>query len=137
MAKKIENKEKKSMPKSYFQYGSLVFGVGLLISLISAFLRLGSDSAKVNAVILIVLSVIIGIINISEKEVTKFLISSIVFVMLLNPLILTTSQILGLNQFPELIRVISNLYLNLILLVAPAAVVVSTKLIFAYAKDEN
>jgi hypothetical protein len=112
------------------QYGSILFGVGLLIILISSFMNLSNGATEIVVGTLAVLGVILGVLNVTNKEATKFMLSAVVIAMLLGPFMGLLSQYFGNQEF--FIKLLS--YLTALLV--PAAVVVALRTLFVTAKDE-
>ena len=77
------------------------------------------------SVILIILGLIIGFMNITEKETTSFLIATIAL------LLVGTA---GLGDLPEIGPFIGPILLNIATAVAPAALIVALKAIVELAK---
>lgn len=123
-----KRKSKKNL--DLVQYGSIVFGVGLLMAFIMAFVNLGAVGNKVVFATLVVLGIVIGFLNIKNSESVTFLVSTIALVLLAGPFLGLVSQ--NIFQSPEL----GKIFANIIALIVPAAIVVSLKEIFVTAKDE-
>lgn len=137
MAKKVKKKVDKKVNLDKFQYGSIIFGVGLLIALFTAFFTLEQTALKIVAVTLILFGLIIGFINITEKETNTFLLAGAILVLLLQPFLTSIVQTLGLGSYASVLRILGNIYLNLITLIVPATIIVALKAVFKSAKDEN
>jgi len=88
-------KSKKNV--NLMQYGSILFGVGLLLALITAFFNIASST--MNQVIigtLLIIGVVIGLLNITKDETVSFLVSILVLVLLVGPLLGVLSTEFGL-----------------------------------------
>ena len=127
------SKVEKKTPVS--SYGSMVFGVGLLISIVASFLTLQETSKTIVAATLLILGLVVGIINISNKEVIPFLLAVIVFASLIQPFMMAVVQTFQIIN-PFVLQTLGNLFANLMLFIVPAAIVVSLKVLFIVAKDE-
>lgn len=112
------------------QYGSIVFGVGLLIVLVAAFIDMSQTTTKVVVGTLTLLGIAIGLLNVTNNEAISFLVASLALVMLLGPFFG------AINQTMLQTAVWSKLYTYVIALIVPAAVVVAIKTFFLTAKDE-
>ena len=113
-------------------YGSILFGVGILLALVSALFNI--QNPTINKVIigtLLIIGVVIGLLNITKDETVSFLISILVLVLLVGPLLGVLTTEFGLTG-PLLTKVFSNL----ITLLVPAAIIVALKTIVLDAKDE-
>ena len=104
------------------QYGSVIFGIGLLIVIISAlvagFSSLGSTFSQIIAVTLIILGIIIGIVNITKSEAIGFLVAAIALVILIGPFLSTVVQTFQLGQTSS--QVLGELFQNTVRLIAAA-----------------
>lgn len=117
--------------KDLLQYGSVIFGVGLLITVVASFFTLSVNANKIVIATLILFGLIIGFLNIRNDETRSFLLASIALVILGGPFLgligqylLTPTEILG------------RFFSYIIALVVPSAIVVSIKTLFLTAKDE-
>jgi hypothetical protein len=118
MAKKI--KQEANMQR----IGHYSFIVGILIAIIVAlFPALRGD---MSVWILVILGIIVGLLNVTTKEVSGFLIATIALIIASSASALSLSVIwIGLTQILG----------NVIIFVAPAAIIVSVKAIFALAAE--
>ncbi len=125
----VKHKTKKKV--EMIQYGSWVFGFGLLLSLVVAFLpSLGATTSKIVFGTLIILGIVIGFLNVTNDESIKFLVSAVALVLLTGPFLGLVAQ--NLIQT----AVLGKFFGNLIALIVPAAIIVSLKELFLTAKDE-
>ena len=104
--------------------GRYSFIVGVLLAIVTAFL--GAEYSEAVAIILVILGIIIGFLNITEKEVYNFLIAAIA-------LLLTGAA--GLDRLPAVGQYIGPILTNISTLVAPAAVIVALKAVYALGKE--
>lgn len=108
------------------QMGAWAFVLGLVIAIIAGFVAPNSGPA---ALVLGVLGIIVGLLNISEREASTFLISSIAFVVAFNGLAGVLSVIPGIGGFlPSVLN-------YLVIFVAPGAAVVAIKALFSVARQ--
>ncbi len=105
------------------EIGHWSFLIGIVLAILAGLM--GTLYQETIAMTLIVLGVIIGVLNISEKEVTDFLVASIA-------LLLTGAA--GLEELPAIGILIGPIVTNIATLVAPAVVIVSLKAIYELGK---
>lgn len=120
--------------KDLLQYGSIIFGMGLFISLIAGFINLSATANQIVIATLAIFGIVIGFLNITNDETVKFLISTVALVILLQIFFTAIIPAFSLSQVS--VTVIGKIFSNLIALIVPAAVIVSLKTIFMTAKDE-
>ncbi len=101
--------------------GKWAFSIALLVAIIAGLLEPVGNATI--ALILVVLGLIIGLLNITAKEVSTFLIAAIALVLM------TTS----LSILPALGMYVQAMLVNVAVFVAPAAVVVALKAVYAVA----
>lgn len=126
----MATKKAKFEKENLMQYGSIIFGVGLLVAVIAAFFSLSENATKMVFVTLALIGIIIGILNIRNDEANSFLLASITLVILSGPFLGLISQYLFKSP------VVNLIFGNLIALIVPAAIIVSLKVLFLTAKDE-
>ena len=117
------------------QIGSYAFLIGVAIAIIAGVLYgsgqtgiLGSAAGWV-PLILIVLGIIVGFLNIKDKEIDKFLIASLA-------LLAAPATALWLNEIPAFGPFFSGIVGNVAVFVAPAALIVALKAIYALSSDQ-
>ena len=114
--------------------GSWAFILGVVIAIIvgivAGVVGLETFTAGIITLILVILGLIVGFLNINEKEVHQFLIAAIA-------LIAVGTANLGSINFvvPVLGTVLQALVLNIAVFVAPAALVVSLKAIHKLSRS--
>lgn len=101
--------------------GKWVFLIGIVIAIVAGLIT--SEASGYWIALLVVLGLIVGFLNITGKEITPFLIASIA-------LILTTS---ALSALPLIGIYLTPIMDNVKIFVAPAAIVIALKAIFALA----
>lgn len=104
------------------KYGSYAFLLGVLIAIIASLVTLDAFTVSV---VLIVLGLIVGFLNITDKETTQFLVAAVA-------LILTGTALAGL---PAELLVITRIVLHIGTFVAPAALIVALKAIWNMASS--
>jgi len=103
--------------------GSWSFIIGLAIAVL---VGLFTEATGVIVTILVVLGVIVGLLNVTDKEVTSFLLAS------------ATLMLAGganLASIPVIGSILTRVLSNIVVLVAPAAIIVAVKAIYGLAKD--
>lgn len=110
--------------------GEYAFLVGAIIAIIAGLATgaiTGSTAGAVSA-LLVVLGIIVGLLNISEKETTPFLVAAVALVV---------SGTAGFSAIPLGIgNIINSIVQNLAIFVAPAAVIVALKAVYALASSK-
>lgn len=104
-------------------YGHYAFLLGILLAVLMAFVTI-----PYAALILVVLGIIVGLLNITAKETVEFLVASMA-------LVIAGIAAGGFATIPLVGRYIADILAGLVVLVAPAAVIVAIKAIKATAKD--
>lgn len=112
--------------------GSYAFLLGAALVLISSiFSGLVAGMEGIILLALVVLGLVVGVLNISDKEVGKFLVASIALILVGSAnLTAANTVVFGLGTIMQTIVV------NLARFVAPAALVVALKSIFSMAKEK-
>ena len=109
--------------------GPWSFVLGLIVAIVSALTRqvfwmLG------------VLGLIVGLLNITEKEVTKYLLASLTFLMSANALSITLGRLVDLVPFiGRWMSFIDPLLANITIFVAPGAAIVALKALYSVSKN--
>lgn len=91
-----------------------LFIIGLIIAIIAPFIA-GLDLVW----LLVLIGVVVGLLNITAKEVNSFLIAAVALVIASNSLQVWT--------------LLTNILSNVVVLVAPAAIIVAVKAVYALA----
>ena len=116
--------------------GSWAFFVGVILALsVGIFLGLAGIEIQDNILgtsmaILLVIGIIIGLFNITERETASFLFSGLA-------LIIASALGSGISSFmPDIVAITWGLTLSALLAIfVPATIIVAIKHVFAYAKD--
>jgi len=102
--------------------GSWAFLIGLIIAIIFSFATLSATWAT----ILVIIGLIVGLLNIADKEVNPFLMSGTVLVIV---------SALGAGVVSSTgIQFLENFLVNLLLVFVPATIVVAIKNVFTLAR---
>jgi hypothetical protein len=116
--------------KSFFErVGPWAFILGLAIAVFSA-------ATKQVFWLLGILGLIVGLLNISDKELTLYLLASLTFLLSANTLSLTLSKLI--NVIPIIsswMSFIDPLLANITLFVAPGAAIVALKALFTMSRN--
>ena len=117
------------------QVGSYAFLVGAAIAIIVGVLYgagqagvLGSAAAW-TPLALIILGVVVGFLNIKDKETDKFLIASLA-------LLAAPATVQWLGQIPAIGSYLSGIVGNVAVFVAPAALIVALKAVYSLASEQ-
>jgi len=110
--------------------GEWVFILGVVIAIIAglAYQAMDITSAQYITVVLVVLGLIVGFLNIGDKNITNFLIAAIALVAV---------GAANLNQIPFIGSYLGYMVLNIAAFVAPAALVVALKAVYNLASKKG
>ncbi len=123
------------MPKkSQNLIGAWAFLIGVILAIIIGLAanQLGASAVGTINIILVVLGIIVGLLNVSGKESMTFLLAGAVLVFV-SSAVTQTLQGLGLSGV-WIIEVLTGIFNALLMLFAPATVVVALKTVFGIAK---
>ena len=124
----VKSKSKNNFHKSSFEkfvekyVGKWAFALGIIFAFVLGFLGIITGGW---IIFLIIIGLIIGLLNVTEKETTAFLISGV---------ILTIISVLGGSVFYD-IPFVAQVLDAFIMIFVPATVIVAAKSIFNLAKD--
>ena len=111
------------------KYGQYAFIVGIILAILVGLVsKAVAKYEGVIVLVLVILGLVIGFLNITEKEMTPFLVAAIA-------LIVTGTASNSLIVIPAIGTYLSVIIRNIAVLVTPAALVVSLKAVNALAKD--
>ena len=105
------------------QIGHWSFILGVIIAIVAGLT--GAAYVEAAALLLVVLGIIVGFLNISERETTSFLVAAIA-------LLLTGAA--GLENLPTIGSFLGPILTNISTFVAPAAVIVALKAVYELGK---
>jgi hypothetical protein len=105
--------------------GQWAFTLGIVVSIVGGII--GTAYATAITYILLLLGVIVGLLNITEKEVSGFLLAVIA-------LLLVGSA--GLEKIPEVGGTIGVILSNVAAFVAPAAIIVALQAVYHMGKKK-
>ena len=105
--------------------GRYSFIAGVIIAIVTGFL--GAEYNNTVVLVLVVLGIIIGFLNITEKEIYNFLIAAIA-------LLLTGAANLGV--LPVVGQYLGPILTNISTLIAPAVVIVALKAVYTLGKEK-
>jgi hypothetical protein len=119
--------------------GSYAFLAGVIIAVIIGIILavmpdlINADIAGIVALVLVILGLIVGFLNIKDKHVTDFLIATIAVAAVGN---ITAGGFMSMAGISVIGSLIGNIVSQIVLVVAPAALVVGLKQIMALAKEQ-
>jgi len=122
------------------KYGELAFLAGILLAFVIGVLSsiIPSGILPVLLAVLFIMGIVVGIVNISEKEVTGFLVATVALLLSVtswNMLFATTLAFLG--PFGSMIAAwVSGFTGALVAFISPAAFIVAIKAIYSLARSE-
>jgi MFS family permease len=107
-----------------------MFITGVLISIFSGSFPVVQELEFVKLIVLLFLGVFIGLINIDENEERHFLVSCVAFV-------ICAQALMSIMNNMYLLSNIGLMLINLVILIAPAAVIVAIKAIFEFTSEST
>ena len=108
--------------------GEWAFIIGVLVAIVVSLFRVSDTVAGWLVLLLVVLGLIVGLLNVSEKETTPFLVAAAA-------LLITGTAGGSLAIIPVIGGYLQDIVQNIAVFVTPAAIVVALKAIQALAKD--
>ncbi|MFT4303724.1 MAG: hypothetical protein ACMXYG_04105 [Candidatus Woesearchaeota archaeon] len=115
------------MAKKTKGIGGWAFLIGLVLAIIIAII--GADSAPWAITTLAILGIIVGLFNITGKEMVPFMIATLTFIVTFQSLSTVLGKIPGIGGFFE------NFFQLLIVFVAPAAALVAISALMILTKE--
>ena len=110
---------------NWTQVGHYAFFLGVILAVIAG-LFAGLISDEIVLTLLVVLGVIVGLLNITAKETTGFLIAAIALML---------AGIVNLSLIPYLGPFLRQSLSNIVVFVVPGAIILSLKTIWRLASD--
>lgn len=107
--------------------GELAFLAGVVIAVLAALVTLDAAMLGNVTALLVVLGIVVGLLNVSEKETTPFLVAAIALV---------AAGTAGFGAVPTVGGYLTGIVSNLATFVAPAAVIVAVKAVYALASKK-
>ena len=108
--------------------GEWAFIIGVLVAVVVSLFTVSDAVAGWLVLLLVVLGLIVGLLNVTEKETTPFLVAAAA-------LLITGTAGGSLAIIPVIGGYLRDIVLNIAVFVAPAAIVVALKAIQSLAKD--
>lgn len=105
--------------------GHYAFIVGIVLAILAAFVQ--TLQGDISVWVMVILGVIVGILNITSKEVGAFLLAAVALMIASSASALSLSII-----WPKLTTMLGNI----IIFVAPAAIIVALKAVYALAQKK-
>jgi len=112
------------MPMKNKSWGEWAFILGVLLAIVTGLIT-SILSAGTVGLVLVVLGLIVGFLNVQEKETVKFLVAAIALML---------TGLANVNQLPVVGPYLDPVLKNIVIFVAPAALVVSLKAIVDLTK---
>ncbi len=110
--------------------GQWAFLLGLLLAVVFGFLTAGTAWGGILTIVLVVAGLVVGFLNVTEKETTPFLVAAVAL------MATSAAKLTVINDLvPNVGTWLQNIVMNFAVFVAPAAVVVALKAINSLAKD--
>ena len=125
MAKKVDISKVKIRSN---KVGSLLFAAGSLIAIVGGLLYPGGLNLPLST-ILIALGIVVGLLNVTTKETTAFLLAGVSLV------IITSLGGAVLAQIPTIGIYVEGVLLSVLTFVMPAALIVALKSIYTLAQN--
>ena len=122
-----------SKEKNYSQYGNILFLIGIGIIVIGALLNLGETVARIIIATLSILGIVVGVLNITNKEAVSFIVAGTAIVLTLTPFLTLFPQRFELSGVP--LAILGGFYVYISAFIVPAVLVVAFRTCFQTAKD--
>ncbi len=106
------------------QIGGWAFIAGVIIAILVGLVPLDAATTSYATLVMVVLGLVVGFLNVPDKETTPFLIAAIALLAAGNA---------GLSTIPAVGSYVTNILSNIVAFVAPAAVVVALKQVYTFA----
>jgi hypothetical protein len=126
---KKEIKEPVEKKSFLTKIGPFAFMIGLVIAVVTAVLMPSNEIKSAFIWGLGLLGLFVGLVNISEKEMTSFLLATIAFI------VASSGLIAVFEPFPALAKAVTPLMRNIVIFVAPGAAIVALKALYSISKD--
>ncbi len=107
--------------------GELAFLASVVIAVLAGLVALDASMVGNVTALLVVLGIGVGLLNVSEKETTPFLVAAIALVV---------SGTVGFGAVPTVGMYLDKIVGNIATFVAPAAVIVAVKAVYALASKK-
>lgn len=120
--------------KNMSQLGSWAFLLGLVVAILSALVSLDASTSGLVTMLLVVIGLVVGILNVTDKEVVPFLVATIAFLASVGGLAPLVVALGGASGFLGMF--VAKMLGNIGVFVAPAAAVVAIKAIYDISKDQ-
>ena len=108
--------------------GEWAFIGGIIIAIVVSLFKVSDTVGGWLLLLLVVLGLIVGLLNVAEKETTPFLVAAAA-------LLITGTASSSLAIIPVIGSYLQDIVLNIAVFVTPAAIVVALKAIQSLAKD--
>lgn len=109
--------------------GPSAFILGLVIAIVTAVIIPSTEMKSALIWGLGLLGLFVGLVNISEKEMTPYLLATIAFI------VASSGLVAVFEPFPTLAKSVTPFMRNIVIFVAPGAAVVALKALYSISKD--
>ena len=121
--------------------GPYAFMVGVILAAIAAVMAIfmpsfNQSNAQAISLVLVVIGLVVGYLNVTEKEVQLFLVAGIALLMTFNALTSAAETILAFGAAIGLVTAVSTFLSFLSVMIAPAVAVVAFKAVYELSKDK-
>ncbi len=117
-----------SISKSYAKYGSWAFIIGLVVAILAGFVTTGLEGWY--ALVLGILGLVVGLLNVTDKETQLFLVAAIALMASASSL----SNVVAFSATAQ--QVLQTILGYIVVFVSPAAGVVALKAVYEISKEE-
>ena len=111
-------------------WGAYAFLIGLIVALVAGILSaFGTGLPGWLAVVLVIIGLVVGLFNITDKEIMPFLWAGVVLV------IVSSQGAATLEIIPTVGTFLATILNSLMLIFVPATIIVAMKVVFAVAQN--
>jgi len=114
---------------------AVLVGVAQAVDAVMGMDLISNDVAGLIALVLVILGLVVGYMNIKDKNITDFLIATVA-VAIIGLVALSPATAVAASVTSPIVLVINAIVGNIVTLVAPAALVVGLKQIAALAREQ-
>ena len=119
--------------KNMSKLGSWAFLLGLVIAILTAVVALDAGLGGLITMLLVVIGLIVGLLNVTDKEIVPFLVATIAFLASVGGLAPLVVALGGASGFLGIF--VAKMLANIAVFVAPAAAIVAIKAIYDISKE--
>ena len=115
----------KKSQTNWIQVGHYAFFLGVILAVIAG-LFAGLISDTIVLTLLVILGAIVGLLNVTVKEATPFLVAAVALML---------AGVVNLGLIPVVGIYLRSILTNIVVFVVPAAIIVALKSIYTLAKE--